>query len=153
MAKNKKDERGKKRSGVKPKRVKKIVALPADPELKISKIQDFQLQVIAHTNFNNCDGVKIELLLRKNRLWWRTAMMIGTNLWSLRDMEEDRWLADTLYIFAREGYEDRLEKLVEGQFDADVVNWIGGSQAIETMGYWKAGIENNPKMILSVWWD
>lgn len=149
----KKDESGKKLPNLKPKRIKKVATKQSDSKFRISKIQDLQLQVIAHTTHNNLDGKKIDKLLRKNRQLWRAAMVTGNNLWPLRDMEVDIWLADTLYILAREGYEHQLEELVRNRFDADELNWIGGKDAIETLGYWTKGIEDNPKLVLSIWWD
>ena len=50
-------------------------------------------------------------------------------------------------------YEDELEELVREKFDADELNWIGGNNALETLGYWTKGIKNNDKLVLSVWWD
>ena len=81
---------------------KRLSRQQGDPKFKISKIQDLQLQVIAHTTHNNLNGRKIDKLLRKNRHLWRAAIITGNNLWPLRDMEINIWLADTLHILARE---------------------------------------------------
>jgi hypothetical protein len=124
-----------------------------DPELKITTIQDLQLQIIALTNYNNCDGRKINRLLRENRHLWRAAMMPNKQLYPLRDMEEGFWSADTLYLFPRAGKEFELEELVKEQFNADEITWIGSDQSLDLLGYWKKDEVQNPKMILSVWWD
>jgi hypothetical protein len=129
---------------------KKVVP---DLELKITTIQDLQLQIIALTNYNNCDGRKIDRLLRENRHLWLAAMMPNKHLYPLRDMEEGFWSADTLYILPREGKEFELEELVKEQFNADEITWIGSGQSLDLLGYWKKDEVLNPRMILSVWWD
>ena len=145
----KKDERGKNS----PKRAKKVMPRHSDLELKISKIQDLQLEVIANTTHNNCDGRKIDRLLRENRDLWRTAMMPNNQLYPLRDMEAGQWSADTLYVLVREGRESELEELAREQFNADEINWIGNDQSLELLGYWKKDETHNSRLILSVWWD
>jgi len=149
----KKDERGKNAAVSKAKRAKKVVPQRTDPELNISKIQDLQLKVIAHITHNNCDGRKIEKLLRENHRLWRAVMMPNKQLYPLRDMEDGLWSADTLYMLPREGKESELEELVKEQFNADEINWIGSDQSLELLGYWKKDNVQNSKLLLSVWWD
>lgn len=79
--------------------------------------------------------------------------MMPLNLISLRDMEENRWHADTLYIYVEDGYQFQLEELVREQFKADEVHWIGGSSAVDILGVSGEGIEEMTEVILSVWWD
>ena len=149
----KKDERGKNSRVSKVKRAKKVMPQHSKLELKISKIQDLQLKVIANTTHNNCDGRKIDRLLRVNRDLWRAAMMPNNQLYPLRDMEDGQWSADTLYILVREGRESELEELVREQFNADEINWIGNDRLLELLGYWKKDEAHNSKLVLSVWWD
>ena len=124
-----------------------------NPELKITTIQDLQLQIIALTNYNNCDGRKINRLLRENHHLWRAAIMPNKQLYPLRDMEEGFWSADTLYLFPREGKEFELEELVKEQFNADEITWIGSDRSLDLLGYWKNDEVLNPRLILSIWWD
>ena len=150
MAEKKKDERGK------PLRIPQEVSLESlvsQKRLKkISKAQEFQLDLIARTNFNLCDGKRVAELLKENRHLWRAAMM-PLDLISLRDMEDGCWHADTLYIYAEEGCQFQLEELVNEQFNADEVHWIGGSSAEDIMGTTEEGFERKSQVILSVWWD
>lgn len=132
--------------------VVRVAKAPRKPSKKISKVQKFQLEVIARTNFNLCDGKRIAELLKETRRMWRAAMM-PLNLISLRDMEENRWHADTLYIYVEDGYQFQLEELVREQFKADEVHWIGGSSAVDILGVSGEGIEEMTEVILSVWWD
>jgi len=148
MAEKKKDERGKKKV-----RLPEMVSLVSQKRSKkISKAQEFQLELISHTNFNLCDGKRIAELLKENRHLWRAAMM-PLDLISLRDMEDGIWHADTLYIYAVEGLEFELEKLAREQFNADEISWIGGSSAADIMGAIGEGFEERSEVILSVWWD
>jgi hypothetical protein len=61
------------------------------------------------------------------------------------------WHADTLYIYPEEGYEFKLEELVREQFNADEIQWIGGSTAADMLG--TTEVEHKSHVILSVWWD
>ena len=121
--------------------------------LGITEIQDLQLQIIALTSHNNFVGRKINKLLRENRHLWRAVMMPPIELYPLRDMEEGLWVADTLYLLPQEGKEFELEELVNEQFNADEITWIGGDQALDLLGYWDNDVVLNPRLILSVWWD
>ncbi len=123
---------------------------PRKPSGKISKAQKFQLDVIARTNFNMCNGEMVVELLKKNRRMWRSAYM-PLNSISLRDMEDDCWHADTLYIYAEEGWQFQLEELVREQFKADEIYWVGGSGAVDMLG--TSEIKDKTQVILSVWWD
>lgn len=122
------------------------------PSRKISKAQKFQLDVIARTNFNLCNGKMVAELLKENRRMWNAALM-PLDLISLRDMDDGSWHADTLYIYAEDGYQFQLEELVKEQFHADEIHWIGGSSAVRDLGSNAADIEKKSQVILSVWWD
>lgn len=119
---------------------------------KISKAQKVQLDIIAQTNFNFCEGKRIAELLKENRRMWRSALM-PLNLISLRDMDGGLWHADTLYLYAEESYQYALEELVREQFQADEIHWIGGSSAVDLLGTSEDGLAQKSSVILSVWWD
>jgi len=86
MATNKKEERGKKRQASKTVSTSKVKTRKTNSELKISKIQDLQLKAIGLTNHDNCDGKKIEKLLRQYRYLWYSVFMPSNQLYPLRDM-------------------------------------------------------------------
>ncbi len=148
MATNKKDESGKRRSDIKPEFI--IGSVPQQFLKKISDAQMFQLDVIAKTNFNFFDGRKIAELLKENHKMWR-AVLMPLDLISLRDMEGGSWHADTLYIYPEDGYQFQLEELVREQFNADEIEWIGGSSAVDMLG--TTEVEYKSQVILSAWWD
>ena len=125
-----------------------------DAALKLSEIQDLQLKVIGHTNWNDLNGEELENLLRQNCHLWQSVMMPSYQLYPLIEMKKSGiWTADTLYIFVQEGKESELETLANGQFHADEIKWIDSNRSLELLGYWKKDMVYNAKMILSVWWD
>lgn len=148
MAMNKKDERRKKRSDIRPTFI--ISTSPQQISRKISEAQQIQLDVIAHTNFNFFEGRKIVELLKENHRMWR-AVLMPLDMISLRDMEDGRWHADTLYVYPEDGYQFQLEELVRKQFNADEIEWIGGSNAVDILG--TTEVEHKLQVILSVWCD
>lgn len=150
MATKKKDERGRKAHI--PEMVSLESLVPQKDSRKMSEAQKFQLELIARTNFNFCNGKRVAELLKENHKMWRAAMM-PLDFISLRDMEDGSWHADTLYIYAEEGWQFSLEELVREQFQADEIHWIGGSSAADMLGSSGYGIEQKSSVILSVWWD
>lgn len=146
MAMNKKDENRKRRSNIKP----EFIINPVSQESLISDAQRLQLDIISKTSFNLFDGRKIVELLKENRKMWR-AVLLPLNLISLRDIADGRWHADTLYIYPEDGYQLQLEELVRERFNADEIEWVGGSAAADMLG--TTEVEQNSQVILSAWWD
>lgn len=138
----------KKRSDVKPTFI--ISTSPRETMKSISEAQKIQLDIIAQTNFNFFEGRKIAEILKENHRMWR-AVLMPLDLISLRDMDDGWWHADTLYIYPEDGYEFQLEELVTEQFNADEIQWIGGSTAVDMLG--TTEVEDKSHVILSVWWD
>ena len=138
----------KKRSDIKPYFI--ISTSSERPDKRISAAQQFQLDVIAQTKFNFFEGRKIAELLKENHRMWR-AVLMPLDLISLRDMEDGTWHADTLYVYPEDGYQFQLEELVREQFNADEIQWIGGSTAVDMLG--TTEVEHKSQVILSVWWD
>jgi hypothetical protein len=138
----------KKKSDIKP----SFIISPSSQQVpkKISDAQKIQLDVISRTNFNFFDGKRIAELLTENHRMWR-AVLMPLDFISLRDMEEGSWHADTLYIYPEDGYQFQLEELVREQFNADEIQWIGGSTAVDMLG--TTEVAQKSQVILSVWWD
>ena len=148
MATNDKDERGKKRSDIKP--VFFISTEPQQSAKKISEAQQIQLDIIAKTNFNFFSGRNIAEWLKENCTMWR-AVLLPLNLISLRDMDDGHWHADTLHVYPEDGYQFKLEEIIREQFNADEVRWISGSEAVDVLG--TTEVEDNSYMILEAWLD
>ena len=119
-------------------------------EKKISEAQNFQLEVIARTNFNSFNGKRIAEWLRENHKMWR-SVLLPLDFISLRDMANGNWHADTLYIYPEDSYHFKLEEIMKEQFHADETEWIGGEDAMDLLG--TDEIEYTSHVILSVWWD
>lgn len=148
MAANNQNRKRRIRSDIKP---TFIIGSMLQPVFKkISEAQQIQLDIIERTNFNFFNGKRIVELLKENHRMWRSVLM-PLNLISLRDMANGHWHADTIYIYPEDGYQFQLEQLVREQFDADEIQWFGGSEAENILG--TTEVENKSHVILSVWWD
>lgn len=119
----------------------------------MNEIQEIQLKLIRLSSFNSFDGDKVADSLIANKHLWEGAIITRLNdLICLRDIKDDCWNVDTLYVLPVKGCEDELESLTEN-WDADEVEWIGGKRASDMLGFWSSDLENNSRIILSVWWD
>ena len=148
MSTNKHSENGKKRRDIKPEFV--IRPVTGQPTIRISEAQQIQLDIIAKTNFNLFNGRKIAKWLKENRQMWK-AVLLPLDFISLRDMDEGHWHADTLYIYAEDGWQFKLEEVLREQFNADEVRWIGGESAADLLG--TTEVEDKSYVILEAWWD
>lgn len=119
----------------------------------MNEIQEIQLKLIRLSSFNSFDGNKVADSLIANKYLWEGAIITRLNdLICLRDIKDDCWNVDTLYILPEKGFEEELKDLA-GNWDADEINWIGGEEASRLLGEWSSDLENNSRIILSVWWD
>ena len=148
MATSNKNNNGKKKNDVKIEFT--ISPVLQQVEKKISEAQNFQLEVIARTNFNSFNGKRIAEWLRENHRMWR-SVLLPLDFISLRDMTDGHWHADTLYIYPEDGYGFKLEEIMKEQFHADETQWIGRESAMDMLGTSK--IEDKSYVILSAWWD
>jgi hypothetical protein len=108
-------------------------------EKKISEAQNFQLEVIARTNFNLFNGRAIATWLRENHRMWR-AVLLPLDFISLRDMDDGNWHADTLYIYPEDGYGFKLEEIMKEQFHADETHGLGEKVQCPCLGQVKSKI-------------
>ncbi len=143
-----KNNNGKKRQDVKVEFT--ISPVLQNVEKKISEAQNFQLEVIAKTNFNSFNGRRIADWLRENHRMWR-AVLLPLDFISLRDMADGHWHADTLYIYPEDGYQFKLEEIMKEQFHADETQWIGRESAMDMLG--TSEVKDTSYVILFAWWD
>ena len=141
-------EGGKKRKEVKIEFI--INPVPPEPVKKISEAQLMQLDIIAQTNFNLFNGRELAKWLTENHKMWR-AVLLPLDFISLRDMEDGHWHADTLYIYPEDGWQFQLEEVLQEQFNADEVRWIGGENAGDMLG--TSEVDDKAYVILEAWWD
>ena len=124
---------------------------------EISEIQKLNLELIKRVKFNFFDGEQIvNDLLNHKHLWKSTVMTTcsGTSLSlvNLRDLSENIWNVDTLFILPEPGKEDELYQLTS-KWSPDEIVWIGGELACSLLGEYSNDLMNNPRVILRLWWD
>lgn len=121
-------------------------------------IQELQFQLMRQASFNSFDGEKVVKSLLKHKDLWRGVIMDRAgyagidyspysaciDLIKLRDIEDNLWNVDTVYILPKEGKEKELEKLAK-TWGADEVDYEDGD-----LGTSGAGVNNK---VLRVWWD
>lgn len=115
--------------------IKDIYAEP----LNLLTMQDLQLEIIRRTSFNGFKGELIHVGLLKYWDLWRTVILSeqGDGLIRLRDLWDNHWNADTLFINAN-SIED-AEKLAEiGQEEWNADEAIMG---------------RSTKVSVWLWWD
>jgi hypothetical protein len=91
-------------------------------QTEISEAQRLQLALIHIATFNLFDGDRVVDDLLAHRELWEAALMTRDDLIPLRDLPIG-WIADTLYILARPGYKEALERLAS-EWLADSTRWI-----------------------------
>lgn len=127
---------------------------------KINKIQRLQLELIRNASFNNFDGEQVVKDLVENKeLWegvvmWREAFSRAIDLICLRDISQDVWNVDTLFILVES--KRKLNKLLQivATWNADEVDVIKGEEAQDLLGFWsRKDAEKGLPIIVRVWWD
>jgi len=129
--------------------------------LSKASVQDIQLELIRRTRFNAFDGERVVTTLLGQKALWeaalldrisfsRTGKLPVMGLIKLRDLSDNLWNADTLYILCpSEESAGKLAKIVEAEdwggelsvhFDPDDVNSALGS-----------GRET--RAVVKIWWD
>src|SRR5262245_32189286 len=136
-----------------------------------NSIQEAMLNLIeACGHWNAFDGPLIVRDLRRNRKFWRTAILVGPGeriyldaasggfVKSERDFATHRGIpADVLQLTPNFGAEDNLKTLAD-TWIADSVTWIGFPQArtatpeLDEEVYRQAGGDPN-RVLIELWWD
>jgi len=121
----------------------------------MNKTQEAMNQLMRCASFNNFDGDMVADNLEDNHNLFR-GYVFGrfdyATLIPLRDIENDVYNADTLYILPAPDKEDELEKLVRDTFKADEVDWESEADIQKEMGF-GGRTSNSDKYVLRVWWD
>lgn len=131
----------------------------------IKEIQAIHLELIRRASFNSFDGQQVVNDLINHKGLWKSCMMIrdmgirirhhipphveyeGSDLIPLRDMSENYWNVDTLYILPNEGKEKELKELAK-TWNADQTEILTDEEASSRLGQHPAGTK-----VMSVWWD
>jgi hypothetical protein len=84
----------------------------ADTGLRAATVQEIQLELIRRTTFNAFDGPRVHASLLRHRSLWRVVLLdrpgvpnyatpthlLTGGLIKLRDLDDDVWNADTLFV-------------------------------------------------------
>jgi hypothetical protein len=119
------------------------------PPKGITKIQAIQLDLLGRSSFNNLNGPQVVRDLLSHRQLWCAALIdrLGSDaLIKLRDLDDNIWNVDTLYVLSSGANDPALARLA-GRWHPDARSWVGGSAASQLLG------DSRPRRILEVWWD
>ena len=121
-------------------------------------IQEIVFELIKRSSFNEFDGKRVVGDLKKHSGLWEGVIMdrpgnnLPIDLTKLRDISDNQYNVDTIFIIPKKGKESQLHKLAK-KWKADEIDWIKGELACQLLGDGSTGIKKNPKAILSIWWD
>ncbi len=137
---------------------------PFDPgiALRDASAQELQLELIRREKVDAFDGPKIVESLLQHRRLWQSVILDRLYVWEqtprhlplmmmikLRDLEQDVWNADTLYVLCR-GREnlDALRKVAGHEWGGEVRVHDDPEELSRALG-----TSDEDHFILSVWWD
>ena len=113
-------------------------------------IQNLQFELIKRATFNEFDGKKVVESLKANKDLWRGVIM-GRFMYSylipLRDISDNYWNVDELFIEAMPGREKELF-LLANTWSADTVSWIDREEISMLIG-----TSPYKGSVLYLWWD
>lgn len=134
------------------------------PSLRNATVQDIQLELIRRTSFNAMDGERIMASLLAHRDLWlavlldrpgvpnysKPRMSLTAGLIKLRDLPDNYWNADQLFILTRT--RDQARRLAQ---IADEEDWCGMIQLYENQEEvdYALGTGREEYGLLSIWWD
>ncbi len=119
------------------------------PRLTEATVQEIQLELIRRHQHNYFDGQEVAEDLMAHRDWWEAVLMdTSAGLVKLRDLGDNFWNVDTLYILATdEPNARRLAKLGE--------RWSADSVIVydEEETEWELGGGIEEQRLVTMWWD
>jgi len=127
--------------------------------LQEATVQEIQLELIRRTNFNAFHGGEIAAVLQANQHLWeavifdslctsRSDQLLIGGLIKLRDLPENIWNVDTLYILSPNmASANQLAEMGE--------EWGGMVHVFENRDEVESALGGSgiPSMIVSIWWD
>jgi hypothetical protein len=132
--------------------------------LREASVQDIQLELLRRTSFNALDGERVCASLLKHRQLWSAALLdrpgvanyaepsllLMGGLIKLRDLPDNIWNADTLFILTPTRRE--AEQLAQIAQDED---WGGEVQVFKELAETDRALGTGRQEygLLSIWWD
>jgi hypothetical protein len=132
--------------------------------LREATVQDIQLELLRRSSFNALDGERVVAsLLRHRELWLavlldrpgvpnyaKPRLLLGAGLIKLRDLPDNIWNADMLFILAQtRDNARRLASIVENEEWGGMVQIYDDQDDIDGA----LGTGRQEYGLLSVWWD
>jgi hypothetical protein len=132
--------------------------------LRDASVQDIQLELLRRTSFNALDGERVCASLLKHRHLWLAVLLdrpglpdyaepshlLMAGLIKLRDLPDNLWNADTLFILTRTRHQARELARI-----ADEEDWVGEIHVYENQKDIDRALGTGRQEygLLSVWWD
>jgi hypothetical protein len=132
--------------------------------LRDASVQEIHLELLRRTSFNALDGEKVYASLQKHRPLWRAVLLdrpgvanyaeprhlLMCGLIKLRDLDDNLWNADTLFILTPTRSTARERARI-----ADEEDWGGEIQVYEDLRETDdaLGTGRQEYGLLSIWWD
>jgi hypothetical protein len=133
------------------------------PSLREASVQDIQLELLRRSCWNALDGQRVYDSLMGHRALWLAALLdrpgianyanpsllLMAGLIKLRDLPDDVWNADTLYILTETPAQAReLARIIEAEdWGGEVVVYKNQEEIDRALG------TSEEFGLLSVWWD
>jgi hypothetical protein len=132
--------------------------------LRDASVQDIQLELLRRTSFNALDGERVAASLLQHRALWLAVLLdrpgvanyaepgflLMSGLIKLRDLPDNLWNADTLYLLTRTRAQARqLARIAEEE------DWGGEVQVFENQEEIDRALGTGRQEygLMSVWWD
>jgi hypothetical protein len=134
------------------------------PSLRDASVQEIQLELLRRSSWNALDGERVYASLMKHRALWlavlldrpgianyaEPSLLLMSGLIKLRDLPDNFWNADTLYILtATHAQARKLAQIVEDEdWAGEVVVYKHQDEIDRALGTGRDDFG-----LLSVWWD
>jgi hypothetical protein len=116
----------------------------------LRSVQDIQLELIRRSSFNSFNGPRVHRDLLARRALWKAVLIDRPRcLIKLRDLADDCWNVDTLFVLARDENSARVLAELEEPWEADWVI-VDGQQATKAA---LGSTVDRAERLVTFWWD
>lgn len=130
------------------------------PKISITHVQKLNLELIKLASFNGFNGPGIARELLKHKDKWDAVVMdrcsfsskkqeVCIDLIKLRDIPENYWSVDDLFILCKPGEEAAIAAL-GAEWGADRCEIWDVEKTQHALGFWD---KNDKRKIVDFWWD
>ncbi|MCI0704806.1 MAG: hypothetical protein L0241_27425 [Planctomycetia bacterium] len=132
--------------------------------LREASVQEIQLELIRRTKFNAFNGEQIYASMLKHRELWTavlldrpgvsapygSALLLIDGLIKLRDLPDNIWNADTLYILtpSPETARELAQRIADGDLGGEIMVYEDSEETAPALGAIR-----HEYGLLTVWWD